>query len=448
MSGSKNLNIIEPSEIGPYILQGSIGEGAFSLVKLCQDRHTHVYYACKIIPKSRLNTIHLETRFEIEIRINQQLHHPGIVQMFDLLVDVNNYYVIMEFCPNGELFQYIVDRNRLKENEAQPILRQILETLKYLHSMGVSHRDLKPENVLIDQLGHIKISDFGLSRFVDVNNRNLVNTPCGSPCYASPECISGKPYNGYTTDVWSAGVILYAMLTGQLPWTKRNQTQLFAQIKRGEYSIPSYLSKDCKDIIKGLMTVDYEERLTIDQALEHPWLRNTPEQFHDYENKGYVSIRQVDQYFGREISALDLTPGTLCREGLSQPEISLTASIKMICDKASTPVVVKHRKKHHKHKDEDKDKEETPRKHRHKKSEEGEGRSSKRESKKKLGLPPKPDVSFSSSVAQPAPTVQVSLKPASRAGSKKTSMRPPSAVISQNATVSGKVSPLRQKQPK
>ena len=232
MSFPNALKVVEPKKIGPYILRGTVGDGAFSVVKLVCHEQTHQYYACKIVPRSRIATESLQARFEAEIRINQQLHHPGIVHLFDMLKDENNYYIIMEFCPNGELFQYIVDRNHLSEEEAKPFVRQILETLDYIHKQGISHRDMKPENLLMDQTGRVKFSDFGLSRFIPSNG--LVDTPCGSPCYASPECISGRPYNGKTTDVWSFGVILYAMLTGQLPWTKRNQQQLFAQIKRGE----------------------------------------------------------------------------------------------------------------------------------------------------------------------------------------------------------------------
>ena len=272
------MQVKAPSKIGPYTLRGTVGDGAFSVVKLAFNEELSQYYACKIVPKSRLSTHHLEKRFEVEIRINQQMHHPGIVGLVDILKDTLNYYVIMEFCPNGELFQYIVDHGRLTEDEAKPKIRQILEALQYIQSMNVAHRDLKPENILLDQYGQLKISDFGLSRFLDSNG--LVNTPCGSPCYASPECISGKPYDGKTTDVWSCGVILYAMVTGQLPWTKRNQNQLFEQIRHGEYTIPSYISHTCSDFIRGLMTVDPKKRLTIEQAFNHPFLASTPKKRH------------------------------------------------------------------------------------------------------------------------------------------------------------------------
>ena len=299
-----SLNVQAPPQIGPYILRGVIGEGAFSIVQLAYLQSEQRYYACKIVPKTRLSH-NLESRFEIEIRINQQMHHPGIVQLIDVFKDENNYYVIMEFCPNGELFQYIVDRKKLREEEAKSFIYQILETISYVHKLNVAHRDLKPENILIDQLGHLKISDFGLSNFVNLKT-SLVQTPCGSPCYASPECLSGKPYNGKTNDIWSCGVILYTMVTGQLPWTKRNQNELFKQIKRGEYKVPDYLSDSCRDLIKGLMRVDITKRLTLEQAMHHEWFKGKNygigPQSSQFLSK-VVSLRKVDNFFGKVVEA-------------------------------------------------------------------------------------------------------------------------------------------------
>ena len=326
---SEELQIIEPSQIGDYSIRGPVGVGAFSVVKLVCHTKTNLFYACKIVPKTRINTKSLQERFELEIRINQQLHHPGVVAIHDLLKDDNNYYVIMEFCPNGELFQYIVDREHLSEDEAKPFVRQILETLQYIHDNGISHRDLKPENLLLDSFGKVKLSDFGLSRYIPANG--LVDTPCGSPCYASPECISGNSYDGRTTDVWSIGVIIYAMLTGQLPWTKKNQAQLFAQIKRGEYTIPPFLSADCQSFVKGLMTVSIKDRLTIEQALEHPWLYGVPTQYDKTELAyHHVSLKMVDRIFCYDIDEEDLKNLGVERDDIKSTEnLTFTRTLKM-----------------------------------------------------------------------------------------------------------------------
>jgi serine/threonine protein kinase len=186
----------------------------------------------------------------------------------DLVQDVHNFYLILEFCRNGELFQHIVDREKLPENEAKILLLQILDALHYIDNKDIVHRDLKPENLLFDQFGRLKISDFGLS----ATARNLLSTPCGSPCYESPELLSGRPYDGRTNDLWGVGVILFVMVTGRLPWTKQNQTQLFSQITNGEYRVPPYLSGNCSNLIKRLMTVNPAERITI----AHPFLANVP----------------------------------------------------------------------------------------------------------------------------------------------------------------------------
>ena len=327
-----------PSKIGPYMLRGTIGEGAFSVVKLAFDYTKKMYYACKIVPKSRLSGSNLEARFEEEIRINQQLHHPGLVSLIDIIKDDDNYYVVMEFCPNGELFQYIVDRGHLTEEEAKPKIKMILESVDYIHQLGISHRDIKPENILLDQYGQPKLSDFGLSRFVGQDN--LVSTPCGSPCYASPECISGSAYNGLTSDVWSCGVVLFAMVTGQLPWTKRNQQQLFDQIRNGDYSIPNSLSHECASIISGLMTVDIEDRLTIEEALQHPWLRNTKCVETVATENTYVSMKRVDEYFGRNIPKFNIS----IERRPSIPNITFDEALKEISI-GGVPVLRKKAKK-------------------------------------------------------------------------------------------------------
>ncbi|EAY01731.1 CAMK family protein kinase [Trichomonas vaginalis G3] len=350
----ESQQIVTPQTLGNYIFKGSVGEGAFSIVKLVLNQKTKQYYACKVVPRDRLLASSLEERFEVEIRIDQQLHHPGIVQIVDLLKDKNNYYVVMEFCPNGDLFQFIVDNGRLTEDVGAFYMQQILEALKYVHSLGIAHRDLKPENLLLDANNNLKISDFGLSRYVDTNG--LVNTPCGSPCYASPECLSGSAYEGCSSDVWSCGVILYAALTGQLPWTKRNQQQLFEQIKRGEYTIPNMLSDECRDFISRLMTVSTSKRMTIDEALKHPWMVKNAHgavRVDLGEQPKLVSIKKVDKFFGVDndeddddiTTANDISPRTARQYSfqeasrvLSLPEGKAQAVLKMKQRASGMPV--------------------------------------------------------------------------------------------------------------
>ena len=304
------FTIICPNKIGPYQLKGTIGSGAFGIVKLAYRADAKKYFACKVITKKRIEVMIDKTRFEQEIRIQQQMRNENIVQLIDLYQDSLNYYIVMEFCPNGELFGQIVAKKRLKEDEARVFIKQILSGLSYIHAMNVAHRDLKPENILIDENGNAKISDFGLSKNVDKNG--MVSTSCGSPGYVSPEVISGKPYDPKKSDMWSAGVILYAMVTGQLPWTKRNKIQLYEQIKKAQFPIPKELSEDCVDLIKSLMNLDINNRLTAKQALQHKFMTKkavsalpklVPEGTKLVREgpRPVISLRKLDTFFEKEM---------------------------------------------------------------------------------------------------------------------------------------------------
>ena len=295
--------VIAPHRVGEYLFKGTIGSGAFSIVKLVTSEVSGKYFACKIIPKAKIDAGILK-RFELEIRINQQIHHPGVVSLVDVFKDTFNYYIIMEFCPNGELFDYIVSHQRLSENECVPLFFQLLLTLQFIHSVGVCHRDLKPENILIDRMGHLRISDFGLSRFVPEDG--IVGTSCGSPCYASPECISGEPYDGRKSDIWSMGIIFFAMVTGQLPWTKRTQSELYSQIQAGDYKIPNFVSPVVTDLISKMMTVDVSKRATIPELLEHPFFNNLKNR-NPFQQMTVplVSLKKIDLFFDREVTVGD-----------------------------------------------------------------------------------------------------------------------------------------------
>ncbi|OHT03851.1 Calcium/calmodulin-dependent protein kinase type 1 [Tritrichomonas foetus] len=286
--------------IGHYQFKGDLGTGAFSTVKLALDHSKKRLVACKVIEKKAISTPSLKAKFESEIRILQQLSHPNIVQLYDLLKDDDRIYIIMEFCSGGELFEHILEREHLTEAEAKPMIKEILSGLKFVHSFGIAHRDLKPENLLFGDDGEIKISDFGFSRFVDQNG--LAQTPCGSPCYAAPEVISGRPYDARKSDIWSTGVVAYAMLTGKLPWTQRNQNALFDQIRKGNFVIPNFLSPLCQDFLATLMEVSDKKRPSAEDALNHPWIANAPCYGQDNRqmrrsSHACISLQQVDKFF-------------------------------------------------------------------------------------------------------------------------------------------------------
>lgn len=146
----------------------------------------------------------------------------------------------MEYASGGELFDYIVKKKRLPDKETCKFFQQILSGVEYLHKLRVCHRDLKPENLLLDENKNIKIVDFGLSNIYKYGE--TLKTACGSPCYAAPEMIAGKRYHGLNADIWSTGVILYAMACGYLPFEDPNTGKLYKKILSCDYLLPGFIS--------------------------------------------------------------------------------------------------------------------------------------------------------------------------------------------------------------
>lgn len=175
----------------------------------------------------------------------------------------------MEYASGGELFDYIVKNTRLKEKEACKYFQQIISGIEYLHELGIVHRDLKPENLLLDHEKNIKLVDFGLSNTYSPGK--TLSTACGSPCYAAPEMIAGLEYFGAKVDVWSCGVILYAMICGYLPFEDPDTNQLYKKILKGRYSLPDFVSREGTDMLQRVLNTDPDTRFTETQIKKHRW---------------------------------------------------------------------------------------------------------------------------------------------------------------------------------
>ena len=255
---------------GPYLLGQTLGEGAFAKVKVATQIHTHEKTAIKILDKSRLLEDERDVqRFKKEINILKKLHHKNIIQLYEIMESKTSLYIVMEYCEKGELFDYIVNNGKLNEKEACRLFQQIINGVEYLHEQNIIHRDLKPENILLDYNTNIKISDFGLSTFY---NKNIyLQTPCGTPSYAPPEMLNGNEYNGTSSDIWSCGIILYAMLCGSLPFAESKEDIICRKILNHDYIIPNNLSKDAKDLLNNIMKINPLERYTIKDIKKHPW---------------------------------------------------------------------------------------------------------------------------------------------------------------------------------
>ncbi|XP_071385483.1 calcium/calmodulin-dependent protein kinase type 1D-like isoform X1 [Centroberyx affinis] len=251
-----------------------LGTGAFSEVVMAREKATGKMVAIKCIPKKALKG--KETSIENEIAVLRKIKHENIVALEDIYESSNHLYLIMQLVSGGELFDRIVEKGFYTEMDASRLIRQVLDAVNYLHSMGIVHRDLKPENLLYfnpHDESKIMISDFGLSKMEGTGD--VMATACGTPGYVAPEVLAQKPYSK-AVDCWSIGVIAYILLCGYPPFYDENDSKLFEQILKADYEFDAPywddISDSAKDFISCLMEKDPEKRFTCDQALQHPWI--------------------------------------------------------------------------------------------------------------------------------------------------------------------------------
>uniref|UniRef100_A0A0D6QS72 non-specific serine/threonine protein kinase n=1 Tax=Araucaria cunninghamii TaxID=56994 RepID=A0A0D6QS72_ARACU len=226
--GGSNLEMCLPT----YKLGKTLGIGSFGKVKIAEHALTGHKVAIKILNRRKIRNMDMEEKVRREIKILRLFMHPHIIRLYEVIESPSDIFVVMEYVKSGELFDYIVEKGRLQEDEARCFFQQIISGVEYCHRNMVVHRDLKPENLLLDSKCNVKIADFGLSNVM--RDGHFLKTSCGSPNYAAPEVISGKLYAGPEVDVWSCGVILYALLCGSLPFDDENIPNLFKKIKIDE----------------------------------------------------------------------------------------------------------------------------------------------------------------------------------------------------------------------
>lgn len=253
-----------------YELRETIGSGGFAKVKLAVHSLTGEKVAIKIMNKKELGSD--LPRVQREIDAMKNLTHQHVCQLYHVIQTEEYIFMVMEYAPGGELFDYIVAKDKLREDEARGFFRQIVSAVAYIHDRGYAHRDLKPENLLLDDDQNIKLIDFGLVAKPRGGMTDHLDTCCGSPAYAAPELISGFPYHGNEVDLWSMGVLLYALLCGFLPFDDDNTFKLYKLIQKGEYEVPEWLSPGSAKILSQLLQVNPKRRVTIKGLLNHEWM--------------------------------------------------------------------------------------------------------------------------------------------------------------------------------
>ncbi len=252
---------------------------------------------------------------------------------YEVIEAPTDIFMIMEYVPGGELFEYILTHGKLPEDTARRFFQQIIAGVEYCHRNRVVHRDLKPENLLLDAAGqNVKIADFGLSNIM--KDGDFLKTSCGSPNYAAPEVISGQLYAGAEVDVWSCGVILYALLCARLPFDDDYIPNLFKKIKSGVYAPPTHVSQACAQLIGAMLVVDPLRRITIPEIRQHEWfVRSLPKYLAsppaEISTKAITNVREsVLQELCRKLAAeRDKVLAELTRPQQEQDEAAIAGDV-------------------------------------------------------------------------------------------------------------------------
>jgi serine/threonine protein kinase len=266
-----------------YTLKEVIGKGKFGVVNLGIHKKTQQQVAVKIINKDSIKTIEDKELVRIEIGILKLCHHPNVVRLLDHLENEDYIFIVMEYIEGGTLGQYFKKKNfNFSERQASSIMSQIASGVKYLHKYGIVHRDLKPDNIMITQqndFGIVKIMDFGLSKIVSTQEKMVDGY--GTLSYVAPEVLLRTPYNK-EVDIWSMGVILFYMLCGHLPFKGKKEVDIAEKIVNDDLEFDNEewesRSKKVKELISGCLKKEPEERITIDEFLNHPWFKKVMNQ--------------------------------------------------------------------------------------------------------------------------------------------------------------------------
>ncbi|CAD5219334.1 unnamed protein product [Bursaphelenchus okinawaensis] len=288
---------------GKYLLLGKLGEGGFGKVKMAIHTATNDSVAIKEMEKAKLGPDIVHIRKEVEAM--KQLTHQNICRLLQFVETKTHFYLVLEYCSGGEMFDYIVSKNKLTEPEARHFFRQLVQAISFCHSQGFAHRDLKPENLLLKDDLRLKVIDFGLSS----RTGRLLSTYCGSLAYAAPEVLANCPYDGKMSDIWSMGVLLYILVSGSCPFQMENQDTAIKQIKNGIYKIPSFVTPNCADLLRRMMTVDPKKRITMAEVLVHPWIK-----------QGYTNILKTGTIYNKDVVDDDIIRELSQYEGVS-PEV-------------------------------------------------------------------------------------------------------------------------------
>lgn len=309
-----------------YVLGDQLGWGQFGIIRECSDKFTGEVLACKSISKNRLVTDEDVRSIKLEIEIMTSLSgHPNVVDLKAVYEEEGYVHLVMELCAGGELFHRLEKQGRFSESEARVLFRHLMQVVQFCHDKGIVHRDLKPENILLAtkaSSSQIKLADFGLATYI--NPGQSLHGTVGSPFYIAPEVLAGG-YN-QAADVWSAGVILYILLSGKPPFWGKTKSRIFEAVRAAGLRFQSDpwngISDSAKELIRGMLHTDPSVRFTAQQVLDHRWTSGTGQIPKSLPNCGELSLS------GSPTSSLFMARNDDISFGLESPIICETFSCK------------------------------------------------------------------------------------------------------------------------
>jgi len=270
--------------IGEYILEEQIGKGSFASVWRAKRFHTNETVAVKVVMKNDMNDFSYRIRLQREISILRKINHPNIVSLINLYEDNTNYYIVMEHMDMGNFLSYVNKNGPISEANAKKVFLQVISALDYLHDEAhVVHRDIKCENVMLDHDGNVKLIDFGLSNTF-IFESDLFETTCGSLAYSAPEMLKGRQYSK-KADIWSAGVFLYAIVAGYLPYDNDDPESLKDSIIERNILYPFHFSPELMDLFDQILNKNPEKRIGIQEIKKHQWLSGVNVKIHNVQSK-------------------------------------------------------------------------------------------------------------------------------------------------------------------
>lgn len=286
----------EPPETttGFYKIGRMLGKGAFGKVNLGMHKLARKLVAIKSMNKQYLNDERSKRKVMQEVSIIKRTRHPNVVKLYETFESNKHVLFSMEMCAGGDLLNYVRKRRKLKENVAKVLFKQIIEAIGYIHTRNIVHRDIKLDNILLDGKGHVKIGDFGVSRIV--KNGETMKEQCGTPAYIAPEILEDKGYTGYAVDIWSAGVVLYSMLYGSVPFKANNMEELHTMIMKGKYTLKEDISEEARDLLKIMLEKSPRKRASVQTILHHDWFKDLDKTLSIFNEQEIAQIRKEFTY--------------------------------------------------------------------------------------------------------------------------------------------------------